>query len=294
MTLAARGLSYAYLPGRPVLQAVSFALVPGEVVFLLGANGSGKTTLIECLGGLRVPAEGEVVLDGRPVRSCSAAVRARSIGYVPQLHQLAFGFSVWEVVLMGRAPHVGWLSRPGRADRAAATDALRTLGLWDLAGRTFPTLSGGEQRLVLIARGLAQRVRYLLLDEPDAHLDPANQHRLLAAAQGLARAGIGVVVTTHNSNNALLYADRVMVLAGGRSLADGAPAAVLTPEVLSAAYGIPFEVVGDGQGPRAFLPRLGDHRARSLTSSEAESASGSARPHSPSSRASSAATANGA
>lgn len=253
--ITARGITYAYVPGRPVLRGVGFALAPREAVFVLGANGSGKTTLIECLCGVRAPQAGVVEVGGHSLFELSPRQRARLIGYVPQFQEVVFTFTAWDMVLLGRAPHVGWLRAPSREDSEAAAQALNLLGIWDLRARPITTLSGGERRLVLIARGLAQGGRYLFLDEPDANLDPANQHRVLHMVQSLVREGLGLVVSSHNPNNALLYGSRVLVLANGKTLSEGPPASALSAETLALAYGIPFQVVGDDHGPRAVLPK---------------------------------------
>jgi len=260
MRLCAQDLVYAYVPGRPVLRGISLAIRSGETAFLLGPNGSGKTTFLDCLGGLRPPESGEVRLDDRLLSTFAARERARVVGYVPQFHEPPFNFTAWEVVLMGRAPYVRWLSQPGAKDRHAADAALAQLGLEEFRSRPYYTLSGGERRLVLVARGLAQGASFLLLDEPDAHLDPANQHRVLHAVQDVVADGLGVAITSHSPNNALLYADRVALFAQGEVLAWGDPGDVVAPALLEQAYGIPFVALGDGQGPRAVLPRLGDER----------------------------------
>ncbi len=256
MSLQAQGLNYAYVPGTPVLRDVSLTLEQGELLFLLGANGSGKTTLLECCGGLRRPQRGAIALDGVPIFRLPPKERAKRIAYVPQFSEAVFAFSVEELVLFGRAPHVGALGRPGRADRKKALQALALVGLDGLRARAVHALSGGEKRLALIARALAQEAPYLLLDEPDAHLDPANQHKVLSVVRSLARQGLGVLATTHNPNSALVYGGRVVVLQAGRILAQGLPGYVLQPALLEQAYGIPFQVVGDGTGPKAILPRL--------------------------------------
>ncbi len=252
--LCSEGVSYAYVPGRLVLREVTLAFAAGEVAFLLGPNGSGKTTFLDCLGGLRRPVHGQVLFNGRSVFAMSARERARLMAYVPQFHEPPFNFTAWEVVLMGRAPYVRWMSAPKARDREAADRALAALGLEEFRFRPYYTLSGGERRLVLIARGLAQGAAFLLLDEPDAHLDPANQHRVLVAIRSIARQGLGAIITSHNPNNALLYGDRVALFAQGEVLACGAPAEVVTPTLLQQAYGIPFAVVGHGPSLRAVVP----------------------------------------
>jgi len=257
MRLWAQDLVYAYVPGRPVLRGITLEVRSGETVFLLGPNGSGKTTFLDCLGGLRAPGGGRVFLGNRPLAALSPRERARAVGYVPQFHEPPFNFTAWEVVLMGRAPYVRLLSQPGARDREAADAALAALGLEEFRHRPYYTLSGGERRLVLVARGLAQGAAFLLLDEPDAHLDPANQHRVLRAVGELVGEGLGVAVTSHAPNNALLYASRVALFARGEVLAQGEPRTVLSPDLLEQAYGIPFVLVGDGDGPRAVLPAVG-------------------------------------
>jgi len=254
MIVRAQGVSYAYVPGQLVLRKVSLDLSTGRLAFLLGPNGSGKTTFLDCLGGLRRPTEGEVRVGDRSIREIPMRQRAQLVAYVPQFHEPPFSFSVEEIVLMGRAPYIRWLSQPGRADRAAADEALEAMGIRGLRSRSYYTLSGGERRLALVARGLAQGATFLLLDEPDAHLDPANQHRVLRATGNLVHEGLGVAVTSHSPNNALLYAGWVALFCRGEVLAEGTPAEVITPALLEAAYGIPFLVVGDG--PQAVVPKI--------------------------------------
>ncbi len=257
MTLQARDLVYAYLPDQPVLHEISLSIPSGKVTFILGANGSGKTTLLECLCGVRTVTAGEVAVDGTAIGLLCSRERARTLGYVPQVHEPVFAYTVWEVALMGRAPHLRFLSRPTAEDWGAAERALESVGLWALRNRPYTATSDGERRLALIARGLAQGARYLLMDEPDAHLDPAYQHRILSNVIRLATEGFTAVVSSHTPNNALLYADWVIFLANGRVIMEGTPMDVVTADNLERAYGMPFEVIKDGTGRRAVLPVIG-------------------------------------
>jgi len=291
--LEARALEFAYTPGRPVLQGISFALDKGELAFLLGPNGGGKSTLIECLCGLKKPARGKVLLGGRPVHELPLRARARLLSYVPQVHEPPFAYSVWQVVLMGRAPYLSLLGRPGREDHAAACAALEAVGLGEASDRPYTTLSGGERRLVLIARSLAQEAEFMLLDEPDAHLDPAHQHLVLSVLKELAREGKGVLASSHSPNNALLYGDRSLLLAEGKALALGRPREVLTPGLLTAAYGIPFRLVQGPDGEAALLPVV-PQSERSAESPATESESGAGRESSRSSWAKASTAAKGA
>ena len=258
MKLSAQNLHFSFRPSQPVLRDISFTVAGDRIVFILGHNGCGKSTLFNCLTGVYVPQSGHVLLDGADLAHLPPRQRAQKIGLVPQNHAAAFPYTVREMVLMGRAPHLGLFETPGREDYHLADAALAAVGLSALATRSYNDLSGGERRLAMVARGLTQDSGMLLLDEPDAYLDPRNQHIVLETVTRLAQRGHTFVITSHAPNNALLYADRVILMQGGRLLADGQPAAVLTAELLTAAYNMPFEVLYDGAAgktrPRAILP----------------------------------------
>ncbi len=256
MRLTAVDVSYAYVHGEEVLHRVSLSLVDGEVAFVLGANGSGKTTLLQCLSGVRQPTSGVVSVDGRPLAQLTPRERARWIGVVPQLHEPAFAFTVAEAVLMGRAPHLGLFARPGASDRAIVDRALEAVGILGMRDRAYTEISGGEQQLVLIARGLAQGASCLLMDEPAAHLDPRHQHGILGVVRELAAREHSFVVTSHQPDNAFLYADSVLLLVDGATHSYGRPAEAITEESLRAAYGMEFEIVRGQSGARAVVPRV--------------------------------------
>jgi len=253
MRLEAQHLNFAYLPGQTVLHDVSLTVEPGETLFILGRNGSGKSTLVSCLAGLIHPDSGGVTLDGEDIQSLSAAERARKVGLIPQTHTPAFGYTVREMVLMGRAPHLGWLGAPSREDHAIVDDALAQVGIFELADRPYTEISGGEGQLVLIARGLAQQCQVLLMDEPTAHLDLSNRHRVLEIVNQLSERGLSFVICSHSPNNALAYADRVLLLTGGWVTAQGGPENTLTESLLSSVYGIRTEVILDGGRPVAVV-----------------------------------------
>ena len=175
--LEARAVLFRHEEAETALfDGLSVAVAAGEFVGLLGPNGAGKTTLLRLLAGLLPPANGEIRLAGRPLADYRPRERARLLASVPQENALLFEFSVLEVVLMGRAPHLGALSLEGQADLEAAREALGEVGLDSLADRPLSALSSGERQRALIARALAQRPRVLLLDEPTAFLDL--KHRL--------------------------------------------------------------------------------------------------------------------
>ena len=258
ISLISRNLSYAYDPEKTVLHDISFELNAGEVLYILGRNGSGKTTLLHCLAGLLKPDIGQVMLADKAVEDYSAAERAQLIGLIPQLHTPAFAYSVREIVMMGRAPHLGWLGSPMPSDQVIVEDALEQVGLYELRDRPYTEISGGERQLALIARGLAQKCKVLLMDEPTAHLDLSNQHRVLEIITQLSRQELSFIISSHAPNDALAYADNVLLLNGGWITEYGLPKETLTEPILSSVYGIKTEVIFEWDNekpiPRAVVP----------------------------------------
>ncbi len=253
MSLSARNLAYGYAE-REIGRDIGLELKRGEVLALLGPNGHGKTTLLKTLLGLLPPKRGALTLDGRPLAAFSTAERARLLGYVPQAHAGTFAFSVFTVVLMGRTAHGGLFAAPSARDRAVALAMLERFGIAHLAERPYTQISGGERQLVLVARALAQEPAYVVLDEPTASLDFGNQGKVMREVRRLAGDGLGVLFTTHDPNQALRHADRVLLLRDGLAIAAGEATAMLTTERLEALYGSPVETVRDGEGRVAFLP----------------------------------------
>jgi iron complex transport system ATP-binding protein len=235
--LVADTITVAY-HGRPVLRDVSLRARAGALLAVIGPNGAGKTTLLRALDATRPVQRGMVRLDGLDVTRMSPAERARRIAVVPQGVRLPEGFTVAEVVLMGRNPHLPPFGGERPRDHQAAHEAMRRAGVLDLATRPAHELSGGEQQRVIIARALAQEPRVLLLDEATAHLDLRHQTAIMAVVRSLARQGLAVVAALHDLNLAALFADRLALLHGGTLLAEGPPAAVLIPELLRAAYDV--------------------------------------------------------
>jgi len=253
--LAAEHIGFAYAKNEPVLTDVSIRARSGAVEFILGANGSGKSTLLHCLCGLLCPQSGGVFLEGQPLQRVTRRERSRAVGLVPQRSLALFGVSVGDMVLLGRTPHLGVLESPGKDDVRIAEEALDAVGLRHLARRHLDEVSGGERQLALVARGLAQKARVLLMDEPDAHLDPRYQQEVLGRAARLAETGLAFVVTSHHPNNALLHATRIAFLRGGRCSDQVRPASGMTADSLEDAYGIPFRIVHSADGAMAAMPR---------------------------------------
>jgi len=242
MTLEARRLAIGYRD-RDVGEDIDVLLEPGAVTCLLGPNGSGKTTLLRTLLGLLPARRGDVKLDGVAISTLRDADRARRIAYVPQAADSFFDFTVRELVEMGRTAHGGLFGAPSRADRDAAQHALERLGIAHLAERAVPRVSGGERQLALIARALATEAPTLVMDEPTANLDFANQSRVLDEIARLGEAGRAVLFTTHHPDHALRIAGDAILLRAGRVLAAGPVDATLNSTNLSALYGRPVEVV---------------------------------------------------
>jgi iron complex transport system ATP-binding protein len=221
-----------------VLHGVSLVAAPGRVVGLVGPNGSGKTTLLRTLHGGQVPDAGAVAIDGVPLGAMRPRAISRRIAVVAQEGVAELPFTVADVVLLGRTPHLGLFGRAAPRDRRLAADALRRVGLRALAGRAFATLSGGEQQRALIARALAQEADHLLLDEPTNHLDVRYQHEVLGLVRSL---GLATVVVLHDLDLAARYCDDVVVLDHGAVVARGQPADVLWPDVVAPVWGIGVE-----------------------------------------------------
>jgi iron complex transport system ATP-binding protein len=260
--IAVNDVTFAYAH-KPVLQKVSVAFAAGEVVSLLGPNGSGKTTLLKIVLGFFSPQSGEVLLEGRPVGTIAPRQLARRIAYVPQVHRIAFGYRVLDVVLMGRMPHKPFFFRYDAADEQAALKALERLGIAHLKERPYSEVSGGERQLVLIARALAQGADIFVMDEPVNGLDYGNQIRLLARIADLAAGGYTFIKTTHFPDHALWVSDRVVMLKEGRVVADGPTEAIVNPANLYTLYNTPVDVVELNGGARICVPqalgRYGGH-----------------------------------
>ncbi len=256
LSLRAIDLSYSYSRSCLALNGVNLSLTEPGLTFILGANGSGKTTLIQCLCGILPPTSGYVLMNEENICTVNPTTRARYIGFVPQIHEPVFTYSVYQVVLMGRAPYLFHFRSPQKDDHRKVVQILQSLGLWDLRHRPYTRISGGEQRLTLIARGLAQGAKYLLMDEPDAHLDPHHQHDVFTRIVNLAHEGFTFAISSHNPNNAILYSNHVTLFSTGQLIAQGPPQEIVTPEILHQTYNMQFETLNDKSGLRAIVPTI--------------------------------------
>ena len=229
-------LSFHY--GRSaVIEDLNFSIEEGSATALLGPNGSGKSTLIKLLLGLLPPHKGVIRLEGDKIQEIPRRRLARLLAYVPQVHREAFGYSVFDVALMGRMPHSSFLARYGEKDKSIVREALEKMEIAHLSERPYTQISGGERQLTLIARALAQGAKVFIMDEPSNSLDYGNQLRLLDRIGRLANEGYTFLFSTHHPDHAMAIADRVVMLRKGRIVRDGDPEKNITPETLADLYG---------------------------------------------------------
>lgn len=233
-------LSFAYHQ-QPVLQQINLTIRAGEILALLGPNGSGKTTLLRCLNKILRPQQGEIWLQGRSLAEISLPELARIVAYVPQQEVATFPFSVFEMVLMGRRPHIGWRVRPGDLQRVR--ECLQFLHLEHLSQRRITELSGGERQRVALARALAQEPQVILLDEPTASLDLRHQLEVMETVTRLVKErALTAVIALHDLNLAARFADQIVLLHQGRKFCAGFPSVVLTRENIRQVYGVEAEI----------------------------------------------------
>ncbi len=236
------------LDGVPVLRDVSLEAEAGSWVAVIGPNGAGKSTLLHAICGV-VPHTGQVLLDGDDLHSLDRRTRAARVALVPQTPVVPQGMRVVDYVLLGRTPHRRGLAPETPADLEVAAQVLAQLDLRDFSHRRLTSLSGGERQRVFLARALAQQSRVVLLDEPTAALDIGHQVDVLTLVDTLRRElGLTIVSTLHDLTLAGRYPDTAVLLAGGRVVATGAPADVLTPDIIETHYGTPVRVLHDDDG----------------------------------------------
>lgn len=252
---------FGYEKRKDILKEINLEVAKGEVFCVVGPNGCGKSTLIDCILGLNKLYSGKILVCGKDISTYKDAELAKHISYVPQNHKPTFGYSVLDVVNMGRTHSGGMFFAPGEEDMEIAREALKRIGIEDFADRDYTKLSGGELQLVLIARALAQKAEILVMDEPTAHLDFCYELKVMETVVSLVRTEeISIVMATHFLNQAYYLENagvntRVALMENGCFGKVGAPSDVLTTENLRAVFNIETEIATDaGESRKYVLP----------------------------------------
>lgn len=223
---------------------INFTLAPGEIMAILGPNGAGKTTMLKCITGLLDWKKGKTLIDGKPLVTLDRKELWKRVGYVPQAHKMVFGFSVEELVVMGRAPFISTLAQPSAKDMEAAHVALDTIGILHLAKKSCNEVSGGELQLALIARTLVSNPEVLILDEPESHLDIQKQIVILQTIKHLSQErGISCIINTHYPNHAFYLADQVLMTAKEKGTVYGNVQEVMTESRMKEFFGIELKKI---------------------------------------------------
>ncbi len=228
---------------KEVCKSISFTLDNGEVLALVGANGSGKTSLIKLILGIIKKTSGTIYINGRENTSYSKQEISTLLAYIPQQNTISFPITVLDMVLMGRSAHIKGFSMPSEKDIVYAQNTLKKLHMEHLENEYYDSLSSGWKQMVLIARALCQNAQILLMDEPTASLDYYNQHLVISTIKELSEQGYSILVSSHDLNHPFIYADKSLILKHGKAIAFGKTAEILTSINLSAAYGLPIELV---------------------------------------------------
>lgn len=241
MSIEIKDLNFSY-GKHQVLYDINLTIPDATLVNVLGPNGVGKSTLFRCILNLNNTYTGNVVVNGKNMKTLSIKQRAREIAYIPQSHAPVYDYEVLDVVLMSTGNDLGMLRTPGPRHRRRAYEALERIGIEHLAHRTYTQISGGEQQLVMIARAIAQQAKTIIMDEPTSALDYGNTVRVLSCVRQLAKEGMSIVQSTHQPDQAFLYSDKTLVINEGRVFSYGSPKDVITKELVSAIYGVDVEV----------------------------------------------------
>ncbi|MCW3129175.1 MAG: ABC transporter ATP-binding protein [Methanophagales archaeon] len=241
--------SYASVP---ILKNVCIELAASEMLSVVGPNGAGKSTLIRCIDRILKPRHGTILLDERDIKEMHQKEIAKKIGYIPQSASHIFPATVFDTVLMGRRPHIGW--RSSEKDTEKVLETLQMLNIEEFAMRDINELSGGQQQKVFIARALTQEPDVLLLDEPTSNLDIRHQLDVMGIIKTIVREKrIAAIMAIHDLNLAARYADKIIMMNSGKIFSAGDPVSVLTPENIKHVYGVESEVM-DKRGRPHIIP----------------------------------------
>ena len=244
MIIEAQNLNFSYTKGgRQILKDVNMTLEEGQVMSILGPNGAGKSTLLNCIATLLESDSGIIKLDGRDTKQMKPREVASILSYVPQTHTPAFSYTVFNFVLMGRAPKIGMFEKPKDEDMEAVQRVLEEVGLTELADKPYTEISGGERQQATIARALVQEPKAILFDEPTAHLDYGNQIKTLRVIKSLAEKGYAIIITTHNPDHAIMLGGTVAILSKDGHLEVGPTDEIITEDKLKEVYDTDLKLV---------------------------------------------------
>jgi len=242
MKLNINGISFNY-DGVKALEGVTFNVDEGEVLGVIGPNGSGKSTLLRCINTALKPKRGTILLNGKNMLELERKEIAKNIGVVPQNSAIHFPFTVFDIVLMGRTPHLGRFDRETSKDLEIAKNSMRITNTQHIADRLIDEVSGGEKQRVIIARALTQEPKILLLDEPTLHLDIIHQLEILELVKKFARKNkLIVILVSHDLNLATRYCDKLMLLNSGKIHTIGKSQDVITPDNIKEVYNIEIDI----------------------------------------------------
>ena len=241
--------SYASVP---ILKNVCIELAASEMLSVVGPNGAGKSTLLRCIDRILKPQKGSILLDGQEIKKMSRMELAKKMGYIPQSTTQIFSATVFDVVLIGRRPHISW--RSSDEDTEKVLEILQLLNIEEFAMRDINELSGGQQQKVFIACALTQEPDVLLLDEPTSNLDIRHQLEVMDIIKNIViEKGIAAIMAIHDLNLAARYADKIIMMNSGKIFSAGNPTSVLTPENIKHVYGVESEVM-DKRGRPHIVP----------------------------------------
>lgn len=242
MSIVVSNLKFNY-GNKVVLDDISFKTNSSELICMLGSNGAGKTTLIKCLLGNLQNYSGEIIINDHNIKEYSIKELSHILSYVPQNKSQQFSLNVIDVVMMGTAHNISLMSEPKDTEYELSINALSKLGIDKLANQPFDELSGGEQQLVLIARALAQQTKIILMDEPSSALDYANQHYIMSIVKQLTREGYLIILSTHNPEHALNYADKILAIKDGKIIFDDIAINAIDSTLIKNLYGIDTQIL---------------------------------------------------
>lgn len=239
-----KDLSFSYDGKLDIFSKINFSLHKGEVFAMLGANGAGKSTLLNCISNMLVPSKGEVLLEGKSISKYQVNDVAKIMSYVPQINTTVFSYTVRDYIVMGRAPHMGILNVPNKAEYEKVDEVMEELEIIGLRDKIYSNMSGGERQQVQIARALVQETDIVLLDEPTNHLDYGNQLKVIHLISELAKKrGLALIFTTHMPDHAILLDEKVGILHNNGSMTVGSAKNVISEESLKELYNTDLHLV---------------------------------------------------